>query len=69
MNKVEQIINEYNKTRKTTVTTRYPKIQLHPKFEKLLELQISKWKQDGLTDKQIVDRFARAIPFHVYSEE
>ena len=69
MNKVEKIITEYKKTRVETKRTRYPKINLHPKFEKVLQLQISKWKKEGLTEKQIVDRMQRAIPFHVYDSE
>ncbi len=69
MNKVDKIIKEYKKTRVETKRTRYPKIQLNRYFKKILKLQISKWKETGLTDKQIVDRFCRAIPFHVYSDE
>lgn len=69
MNKVEEVINEYKKTRVETKRIRYPKIELHPKFEGILDLQIKKLKQDGLNEKQIVDRLQRAIPFYVFNEE
>lgn len=68
MKQVDKIINEYKKTRVETKRIRYPKIDLHPKFEKIMELQISKLKRDGLSEKQIVDRLQRAIPFYVYQE-
>lgn len=69
MNKVDKIIKEYKKTRVETKRTRYPKIELDDDFEEILKLQISEWRKNGLNDKKIVDRFCRAIPFHVYSEE
>lgn len=67
--KVDKIINEYKKTRVETKRIRYPKIELHPKFEQIMGLQISKLKREGLTEKQIVDRLQRAIPFYVYNED
>lgn len=66
---VDKVINEYMKSRVETKRVRYPKIKLHSKFEKVLGLQIDLWKKEGLTDKQIIDRFQRAIPFHVYNGE
>lgn len=69
MNKVEEIIKEYKKSRVETKRVRYPKIDLHPKFEGILDLQIKKLKRDGLNEKQIIDRLQRAIPFYVYNED
>lgn len=67
--KVDKIINEYKKTRMETKRVHYPKINLHPKFEQIMEIQISKLREEGLSDKKIVDRLQRAIPFYVYNEE
>lgn len=69
MNKLDKVIQEYKKTRVVTTRNRYPKIDLHEKFVRVLELQITKLRKEGLTDDKIVDRLQRAIPFHVYSEE
>jgi len=69
MKKVDKIITEYKKTRTETIRKRYPKIDLHPNFEKILGLQINKLRENGMTNKEIVDRLQRAIPFYVYEEE
>ena len=69
MNKVDEIIKEYKKTRVETKRVRYPKIDLHPKFESVLDLQIKKLKREGLDEKKIIDRLQRAIPFYVHQED
>lgn len=69
MNKVEEIINEYKKSRVETKRIRYPKIELHPKFESVLDLQIKKLKREGLDEKKIIDRLQRAIPFYVQNDD
>lgn len=69
MSEVNKVINEYKKSMVTTKRTRYPKLALHPKFEQNLDVQIGLLRKEGLTDKQIIDRLQRAIPFHVYGEE
>ena len=69
MNNLDNLINEYKKTRTVTTRTRYPKIQLHPKFEQVLDLQIAKLRREGLDDKKITERLQRAMPFYVHNEE
>lgn len=66
--KTEKLINEYKKSMVETRRVRYPKIDLHSKFEHALQLQISKLRRDGLDDKRIIDRLQRAIPFYVTEE-
>jgi hypothetical protein len=68
MKELDKVIQEYKKSRVVTTRKRYPKIDLHDKFVKVLELQINKLRKEGLTDDKIVDRIQRAIPFHVYDE-
>jgi len=65
MSKVKELINEFKKTRTETRRTRYPKLELHPTFEKVLNQQINLLRKKGLSDSKITDRLQRAIPFYV----
>jgi ADP-dependent phosphofructokinase/glucokinase len=72
MSKLEEIINEYKKTRVETKRVHYPRgMELDEEFVKALQSQISQLRngENPMTNKQIVDKMQRAIPFYVYDSK
>jgi len=67
--KVDNVINEYKSSLTTTTRSRYPKIELHDVFIRVLDKQIKLLKKQGLSDKIIKDRLQRVIPFHIYDDQ
>lgn len=63
--KVDQVINEYSKTLLQNKRIRHPKIELHPKFIKVLEKQVEILEKQGMDRKTILDRMQRALPFYI----
>ena len=65
MTKVDEIIEEYSKTRIETRRLRFPKLDLHDTFKRILIAQINKLMSSGLSDVKIIERMQKAIPFFV----
>ena len=66
MNNVDNIINEYLKSRVVTKREMRPRgFDLHDNVDKLIKLQIKKFKREGMSNQKIVDKFSKLIPFLV----
>ena len=66
MDNVDNIINEYLKSRVTTKREMRPRgFDLHDNVDKLIKLQIKKFKREGMSNQKIVANFSKLIPFLV----
>jgi hypothetical protein len=67
--KVDKVIEEAASTMLVTKRRRYPKINLSDSFKQCLKSEIKSLREEGLSDKVIVDRISRAIPFIIDEEK
>lgn len=66
---VDKVIEEAASTMLVTKRRRYPKINLSDTFKKVLKNEIKNLREQGLSDKVIIDRMSRAIPFIIDEEK
>lgn len=64
-NQVDSLMEEAMKSMKVVKRKRYPKIELSKDFISCLKNEIKDLRNQGLSDKVIIDRMSRAIPFHI----
>jgi hypothetical protein len=66
MSNVDNIINEYLKSRVVTKREMRPRgFDLHDNVDKLIKLQIKKFKREGMSNQKIISKFSKLIPFLV----
>lgn len=66
---VDKVIEEAASTMLVTKRRRYPKIDLSEEFKDCLRNEIKILREGGLSDKVIIDRLSRAIPFIIDDEK
>lgn len=66
MSNVDNIINEYIKSRVVTKREMRPRgFDLHDNVDKMIKAQIKKFKREGMSDQKIIAKFSKLIPFLV----